>query len=231
MCIKRCLEECVVEAEIDKTVLNKNSPYYLENNGTTNYDGYVSIYGNMKNRDSIKLKLYKTSYKHRHAKKKGLSKLDCYCEKILLDKFHHIYELAEKMKSDKKGLKRHFYIKYGTGLIFIFLIPALGFIFPILFGFKKPGTGIFDYCVKDEHETNQDNCKRIYKWHDYKHIIEGMGTFSYIFFSISGIILSLIFIYILIKVIKYERLKAGIGKINRKEYIDFCKKVFKNEEY
>ncbi|CAI7717591.1 hypothetical protein PVPAM_010010000 [Plasmodium vivax] len=35
-----------------------------------------------------------------------------------------------------------------------------------------------------------------------------------------------VIIYTLVKVVKYERLKAGKGKMNRNEYFKYCKEVF-----
>ncbi|KMZ87884.1 hypothetical protein PVBG_06111, partial [Plasmodium vivax Brazil I] len=118
--------------------------------------------------------------------------------------------------------------KYGVGLIFFSLIPALGFIFPILFGVQDIGRGILSYCLSENHKehTNHGNCTSTYKWHEHKTTIEIIGYFSYIFFSFFGVIVSLAFIYIFIKVIKYERLKAGKGKMNIKEYCRFCKDIF-----
>ncbi|SCA83753.1 Protein of unknown function, putative [Plasmodium vivax] len=102
ICFKRYLAEYAGETKIDKTGLYKNSPYYFENNETSNYHDYVSTYRNMKNSDSKKLKLYKTSYRHRYSKKKGLEKLDCYCEKILFDKFDYLHNCyCEKILFDK----------------------------------------------------------------------------------------------------------------------------------
>ncbi|VUZ99797.1 Plasmodium exported protein, unknown function [Plasmodium vivax] len=102
----RYLAEYEVQKELGRTGLYKNYPYYFENHGTSNYDDHVSIYGNIKCRDSKKLKLYKTAYKHRYAKKKGLSKLDCYYEKKIFDKIEDIDRLVEKMQNDKKTLKK-----------------------------------------------------------------------------------------------------------------------------
>ncbi|KMZ96437.1 hypothetical protein PVNG_06145, partial [Plasmodium vivax North Korean] len=49
---------------------------------------------------------------------------------------------------------------------------------------------------------------------------------NYAFFFIYCTIFILSILYIFIKVVKYEKLKAGKGKMNRKEYICFCKEVF-----
>ncbi|KMZ77125.1 hypothetical protein PVIIG_06357 [Plasmodium vivax India VII] len=49
---------------------------------------------------------YKKKYKNRQSKRKGLGKLDSYCEKKVFDKFDYIYELAEKLKNDEKAFKK-----------------------------------------------------------------------------------------------------------------------------
>ncbi|KMZ88917.1 hypothetical protein PVBG_06292, partial [Plasmodium vivax Brazil I] len=73
-------------------------------------------------------------YKDRYMKKKGLSKLDCYYENKVFGKINHIRDIAEKMHNDKKRWKKFFLKKYGIVLMLFALIPAIGLIFPILFG-------------------------------------------------------------------------------------------------
>ncbi|KMZ83305.1 hypothetical protein PVBG_06152 [Plasmodium vivax Brazil I] len=233
---ERYLAEYEGEAEIDKTALYINSPYYFENKGTSNYDDNVSIYGNIKNRDSIKLNLYKTGYKHRYAKKKGLSKLDCYYEKKVFDKIDYIYDLAKKMRNDKKSFKKKIYNKFAIPLFVFALLPLLGIIFPILFE-GKFGERLIPWtrhkCPTYPTSRKDGNCGLCPK--GYYHLFTGKYSFSisYCFNAIISCILIFMVItvifYTLIKVIKYEALKAGKGKMNRKEYITFCKELLKNK--
>ncbi|CAG9485319.1 unnamed protein product [Plasmodium vivax] len=231
--IIRLLAKHDIKSELEHSRLREKLPDRRTYKSERNVYDNVSAYSGVNSKASNNLDIYMKNYKKRYMRKKGLSKLDCYCENKVFSKFNNICDIGKKMQYDAKRAKKFFLKKYGVGLIFISLIPALGFIFPILFGDHDIGRGILCYCLSKNHQDSNlhGNCTSIHKWYDYKTTIQTIGYFSYIFFSIFGIIVSLVFIYILIKVIKYERLKAGIGKMNRREYIDFCKKVFKNEEY
>ncbi|VUZ98033.1 Plasmodium exported protein, unknown function [Plasmodium vivax] len=230
ICIKRYLVEYEGEAKIGKTVLYKNSPYYFENKVTRNYDDNVSIYGNIKNSDSKKLKLYKNAYKHRYAKKKGLSKLDCYYENKIFKKIDNIYNLADKMGNDKKGFKKKILKKYGIGFIILTLIPALGLIYYILFGLDKDLRGAIELCRDTGHytgETHQNNGCAALDTKLWKSTLINIEISNFIFIFITITIILLFFIYILTKVIKYEKLKAGKGKNCLKEYYNFCKDLIR----
>ncbi|KMZ88654.1 hypothetical protein PVBG_06016 [Plasmodium vivax Brazil I] len=207
ICFRRCLEECVVETEIDKTGLNKNSPYYLENNGTSNYDENLSIYENMKNRDSIKLKLYKTGYKHRYSKKKGLFKLDCYYEGKIFNRIDEIKKLEKIMSTNKNNLKKLLYKKYGLKFIISLLFPIIGL---ILSGLSCGGGGEYKDSMLEKNgfpfEAAVSVCSLI---------------------TIASFALLLVIIYILIKIIKYQKLKAGKGKMSVMEYCRFCNEILR----
>ncbi|KMZ82061.1 hypothetical protein PVIIG_06366 [Plasmodium vivax India VII] len=170
---------------------------------------------------------YLKSYKNRYSRKKGLSKLDCYCEKNVLDKIHGLYGVGEKLRNEKKSFKKFFLKKYGIGLIIFALIPAVGFIYSILFGVKNGGRGIFKLCVDIEH-TNDGNSLQCNDVHQYKWdtTLNNIGYFNYVFTFIMLFVVLVVVIYILMKVIKYEKLKAGKSKMNIKEYCTLCKDVF-----
>ncbi|VVA00295.1 Plasmodium exported protein, unknown function, partial [Plasmodium vivax] len=218
------------QRELERTRLREKlsdrRPYTEKRNVSDN----ISVYSHVKRNESNNIDVYMKNYKRRYGKKKGLSKLDCYYENKVFRKFNHIRDIAEKVQYNEKRAKKFFLRKYGTVLIFLSLIPALGFVFPILFGVQEIGKGALDYCLNKNHRGGS-TCTAKYGWYDHKTKIEIIGYFSYIFFSFFGVIVSLVFIYIMIKVIKYERIKAGRGKMNRKEYIDFCKKLLKNEKF
>ncbi|KNA01600.1 hypothetical protein PVNG_05965 [Plasmodium vivax North Korean] len=208
ICFKRYLAESGGETEIDKAVLYKNSPYNFENNGTSNYDENVSIYGNMKNRDSIKLKLYKISYKHRHTKKKGLSKLDCYCEGKIFNRIDEINKLVKNMGNDKNNFKKILHKKYGLKFTLSCLFTLIGIIVSSIY-----------YGCGGNTEYSDIELGTIK--------IPGEGALPVIgiliilnFIILSGII------YIIIKIIKYEKLKAAKGKMSVMEYCRFCKDIF-----
>ncbi|KMZ89601.1 hypothetical protein PVMG_06185 [Plasmodium vivax Mauritania I] len=207
----------------------------LQNKVSYNRDNYKLDNGKGNNNTFEQLKLgrsnnvynYLRSYKKRYSKKNGLSKLDCYCEKILLDKIHGLHGVGGKSMHEKESFKKIILKKSGIGLILFSLITSLSFIFPILFGFEDLGNGLLDFCTLSNHKDDStiESCT---KWHKYKW--ENSLTYIYLATKVLTypmIIIMLLFIfYTLIKVIKYEKLKSGKDKMSLKEYFRFCKDVF-----
>ncbi|VVA00257.1 Plasmodium exported protein, unknown function [Plasmodium vivax] len=201
--------------------------------------GDISMYSQVKKEKPNNLDIYMRNYKDRYMKKKGLSKLDCYYENKVFGKLCHIREVVQKMHNDKKLSKRSFFKKHGLGLFLFALIPAFGLIFPILFGIGGQNPGVLGLCTdghfkdvnsnKVHKSTDDDNdigkCFRKLLY-DNKDTIDTIKYINMAFSFIVVTIVLLIFIYIFAKVIKYERIKFGKGKMNRKEYIRFCKEVF-----
>ncbi|KMZ87871.1 hypothetical protein PVBG_05808 [Plasmodium vivax Brazil I] len=189
----------------------------------------ISIYGKIRKKKPDNFEAYVNNYKRRYRKKKGLSKLDCYCEKKVFDKILYMRELSEKVHNDKKRFKKIFLKKYGIGLILLSLIPSLGFIYYILYGAGNWGDGVFEICRESGHTSVDDTsgkCKKCTDKYIFKGHLEYMEIFNAIF-SFTMITIILIFlIYIIIKLIKYEKLRAGKGKMNLMEYCRFCKDVF-----
>ncbi|SCA82120.1 Protein of unknown function, putative, partial [Plasmodium vivax] len=214
--------------------LSDRRTYKNERNVYDNLSAYSRVHKNASNN----VELYMKNYKKRYMKKRGLSKLDCYYENKVFDKFNQICDIGKKMKYDEKRSKKFFLKKYGIGLIIFALIPALGLIFPILFGIRRGMPGILGECPNeatgDNHfesnGTHKDSgqfagCHRIWIY-DYERTIKIFGIVSYIFSFIMVAIVLLVVFYILIKVIKYEKLKAGKGKMSVKEYCRLCKDIF-----
>ncbi|SCA83470.1 Plasmodium exported protein, unknown function, partial [Plasmodium vivax] len=231
----RLLARYEQNTELEHTGLRKKisdrSPYKKEKNAY----GNISTYSQVKRKAPNYIDVYMKNYKNRYIKKRGLSKLDCYYENKVFDKFNQICDIGKKMKYDEKRSKKFFLKKYGIGLILFALIPVLGFIFPILFGFSRKMPGILGPCTNDHFYENNDgkhknslgyqNCSS--EWIEKQHtLIQNLECANFIFTIIMVSIVILFIIYILIKVIKYEKIKAGKGKMNRKEYMDFCKKIF-----
>ncbi|KMZ96423.1 hypothetical protein PVNG_05958 [Plasmodium vivax North Korean] len=168
-------------------------------------------------------------YKRRYKKKKGIFKLDCYCEKKVFDKFSHMYKIAKNM-NDEKRFSKYFFKKYGIALIIFSLLPLLGLLLPLLFHAEEKGKAIinlcFSNCTKHAAASGQDDHKNKFiqapfeddKWP----IIEYANI---IFLYVSLITFLLVIFYALIKLVKYERLKAGKGKMSVKEYYSFCKNL------
>ncbi|KMZ76711.1 hypothetical protein PVIIG_05710 [Plasmodium vivax India VII] len=179
---------------------------------------------------------YKKDYNHRYNKKKGLAKLDCYYEKKVFDSIDEIYELSRKVNNSKKILKKKMYKKFGYRHIFFSLLPLFGLILHVLFSEIGPFT---KYCPSDCDEkhkiSNKQEIAEIHQEAKLKlapintvttQIIVILHTLFFVTLSISVITVT---IYIFIKVIKYERLKSGKGKMNLKEYCRFCKDLINSK--
>ncbi|CAG9483820.1 unnamed protein product [Plasmodium vivax] len=199
--------------------------------------GDISMYSQVKKEKPNNLDIYMRNYKDRYMKKKGLSKLDCYYENKVFGKLCHIREVVQKMHNDKKLSKRSFFKKHGLGLFLFALIPAFGLIFPILFGIGGQNPGVLGLCKGDhfddvennkKHKSGDDDIGKCFRklLYDNKELIDIMKYINMLFSFILVTTVLLVFVYIFYKVIKYERIKSGKGKMNRKEYIKYCKEVF-----
>ncbi|VUZ98014.1 Plasmodium exported protein, unknown function [Plasmodium vivax] len=197
--------------------------------GKKNVADDLSISYQLNKKRSNNVDNYMKNYKRRYEKKKGLYKLDCYCEKKVFDKLNYIYTLSDKMRNDKKGFKKKIHKKYGIGFIILSLIPALGLIFYILFGCGKDLPGAIGLCMDKshygdrKHKTN-NGCTLLYR-DEWDQTLGNIGLANEIFSFTMITIVLLFFIYIFIKVIKYKKLKAGKGKMSINEYYRFCKEL------
>ncbi|VVA00182.1 Plasmodium exported protein, unknown function [Plasmodium vivax] len=198
-----------------------------------NLSGNTSTYSHVKKKESNNIDIYMKNYKDRYTQKKGLSKLDCYCEKKLFDKICYIDNLREKMKSNKKSLKKKIIKKYGYALIIISLVPVILGIFPLLH--NRLYSLLPKFCLEKCGLKHKDKIKDIQgneKFH-YNVLLPISKTTWYALNYLNSFILWLsiffvlsLVIYIFLKLIKYERLRRGKGKMNVKEYYRFCKDVF-----
>ncbi|KMZ79365.1 hypothetical protein PVIIG_05996 [Plasmodium vivax India VII] len=187
----------------------------------------ILTYGSLKTDGLNYLDTYKKNYKKRYSKKSGLAKIDCYIENIVFDKFDKIRDVGNKWNNDKMLLKKKIKKEYGTFLILFALLPCLGLIFHILFGNEKIGRGIIKICLgtRETHRQAFDQCDGI---HDLisKDTLYHISYANSVFSFLMTIIVIFFFIYILVKVIKYERLKEGKSKMRKKDYFNYCKEVF-----
>ncbi|KMZ89632.1 hypothetical protein PVMG_06135 [Plasmodium vivax Mauritania I] len=179
--------------------------------------------------------VYMKDYKNRYGKKKGLAKWDCYCERKLFNKINNIIHISENMKNDEKLYKKKKYNKYVIYLILFGLFPFLGSIMPLLFGehgllAKKMcfSTCKFDHVkgsgtVEENRAEQVHKAKNIYLSSIDKDTFEKIGIVNDVFLWLSFSIVLLILLYVLIKIIKYARIKSGKGKMSVKDYCHFCK--------
>ncbi|VUZ99540.1 Plasmodium exported protein, unknown function [Plasmodium vivax] len=225
--IIRLLAKHDIKRELEYSKLREKlpdrRPYKIERHA---YDN-LSPYSVLKSKASNNIDMYMKNYKKRYMSKKGLSKLDCYYENKVFCMFNNICDIGIKMKYNEKRAKKFFLKKYGIRFILVALTPALSLIFPIIFGVGGGSRGIIDYCLNSNHTEGKTHsgCSKT-SLTDYKDIIDHV-SYAPLIFSFIMITISILFIiYILIKVIKYEKMKAGKGKMNMKEYCRFCKDIF-----
>ncbi|SCA83515.1 Protein of unknown function, putative [Plasmodium vivax] len=200
---KKGLEKLDFYCEKKKNI-EEEIPHNYEINELDNASDDKSIYRNLNKNSSNHMYSYRKNFKNTYAKKKGLEKLDFYCEKKIFNNIDKIYKLAENRNYDKKSFKNIIVKKYGYKIIFFTLFSLLGLIVPIL--------------VWAEVKVLPDSLKCV--------IHKLIPDINYAFFTIYCTIFILTILYIFIKIVKYEKLKAGKGKMNRKEYICFCKEIF-----
>ncbi|VVA00177.1 Plasmodium exported protein, unknown function [Plasmodium vivax] len=225
----RLLAKHMPKNDLHKTHVRPNYVDYGMNKNIKNGAEKKSTYSQVKGDSLNKLDAYKKGYKHRHSKKKGLAKFECHCEKKIFDKIEYINSLGEGKKSGKKSFTKTILNKYTISFFLFSLLPFLGLLIPILFGDKDAGKNYFKVfwgdCTKPKNQQTDPSCQ-----FDYLHIPENASwaifclnyIFSYAFLAVSIIFI----IYTFIKIIKYEKLKAGKGKMSAKEYVNFCKDIF-----
>ncbi|KMZ84001.1 hypothetical protein PVBG_06374 [Plasmodium vivax Brazil I] len=203
--LNRLLSKTESEFGSDQYNIKDDTFEKYESNELENESEETSIFRRLKKNNSNYMYSYRKNFKNTYEKKKGLEKLDCYCEKKIFNNIDKIYKLAGNGNYDKKTFKNIIIKKYGYKIIFFSLFSLLGLIVPILVWAK---VGVIPSTLKNG-------------------ILENLiPDVNYAFFIPYCTIFLLTIFYIFIKVVKYEKLKAGKGKMNRKEYICFCKKVF-----
>ncbi|KMZ96488.1 hypothetical protein PVNG_05841 [Plasmodium vivax North Korean] len=221
----RSLTKSIHRKELYNTELGRKTPYHGENKKINNLSDDISAYTKLKKRGLNNYDLYRKVYKHRYAKKNALAKLDCLCEKKLFDKFDYICDLSEKLKNERKSFKRVLFQKYGIGLILLSLIPLLGIIVPLYLYEKYTKKKLFPFFNGAVEGYKIGGCRPF--WKDFAgftitneiHINTWklISKLNIAFIVASTIIILIIIFFILIKINKYKRLKAGKGKMNLKE--------------
>ncbi|VUZ99551.1 Plasmodium exported protein, unknown function [Plasmodium vivax] len=164
-----------------------------------------NTYEQLKRGRSNRIEAYLKCYNQRYAKKKGLKKWDCYCEKKVFDKIDKIVKYIEQKNINEKNITKVVFKKYGLPLILLSLIPLFGIIIPILtinndHIVKKCGVQIISKGNKKYYRHRHDNCTLF---------PIGCVFLNNIIFSLSVFTIIFLIIYTIIKVAKYERIKAG----------------------
>ncbi|SCA60647.1 Plasmodium exported protein, unknown function [Plasmodium vivax] len=143
-----------------------------------------STYKRLKREGLNDMEIYKKSFQCKYNKKKGLAKLDGYCEKKIFDKIDNMCEIAKMMNDEKKRYKKVFK-KYGLPFVLSGLFVLIAGIIVAL-------------------ENYNVNCS--YKFYSFE---EGIKIIGSILFYVLPVIIFLVLFYIAIKFIKYERLIDG----------------------
>ncbi|CAI7717575.1 Plasmodium exported protein, unknown function [Plasmodium vivax] len=227
---QRSLAKQVYKNKVDHSRIRNK---LLDNNSHNNVkctSDDLSRYSQLKKKGLNDLDLYKKLYKHRYSKKNVLGKFDCYCKKKIFDKFDYINELKEKLQHDKRSFNKNLNKIFDIPLILFALFPLIGFIIPLL---KNEKFGIIQRCFNDcdikEHLTTEGSPNT--HMENYPKILIDKSTWNNIiyvdfaFTCIAVIIVLCVVLYILIKVIKYKKLKSGRDKMSLKEYYRFTKSL------
>ncbi|SCA83680.1 Plasmodium exported protein, unknown function, partial [Plasmodium vivax] len=203
----RSLAKHEYKEELDDLKLEENLVDYERPSNIKNEEHVTSTYAHLKKRRPINMLSYKKDYQRRYYKKKGLAKLDCYCENKLFRRIDELYKLADSMKNDKRPFRKALIKKYRVHICFTMFFYILGALICI------------SDCIIKNHGKGINGA--IYK--QIKHFIQTIGD---IFVYVFPTILLLLTIYISIKYLQYESIKAGRGKMNKKDYFKYCKEVF-----
>ncbi|VUZ99792.1 Plasmodium exported protein, unknown function [Plasmodium vivax] len=190
----------------------KNIAYDDDNHKYVKEKRNSGTYAKLKEHTSHNFEDYKKNMNSRLKKKKGIMKLDCYCENKIFNSMDKFDKLVENMNSNKGIINKILFKKFGLRIIFTFLFATSGIIFIVL---DK---------TKDSANNNKCLLHRLGDNDDIIHMISAL-------FFIIGIIFFLVCIYLLIKTIKYEGIKRGTRKMKPKEYFYLFKESFSTKRY
>ncbi|KMZ76818.1 hypothetical protein PVIIG_05694 [Plasmodium vivax India VII] len=187
----------------------------LEHSGNYKlFDGKegLSPYAKLKEDYSNNYRTYMKVLKRKYPKKKGFKKLDCYCEEKIFNKIENFDKIADNMICSKRNFINIFLKKYSFHLISFFYIISIGSIIPILNLHKYEKKGETSKSIWEHHGISP------YPFHTYSFI-----------YLILLIIIIFALIYTLLKIVKYDGIKAGKNKMKPKEYISFIKETYINK--
>ncbi|KMZ76621.1 hypothetical protein PVIIG_05465 [Plasmodium vivax India VII] len=227
MYFNRLLAKHELHKELKTPRLRENSINTGINKKMKNNTDDISTYGNIKKAILNDLDAYKKGYKSRQSKKKGFSKLECYCEKKVFDKIDYVYEIADNYRNNARFYKRKLFSKCIFPLYFFGLLPFLGLIMPLLFNESSPIAKLrgSDHDTGSCTKREEHKCDQLTEAIITKSTWETLVVLNKILLFALIIIVLIVNTYILIKFIKYEKLKAGKSKMSVKEYCRLCKDV------
>ncbi|CAI7723125.1 Plasmodium exported protein, unknown function [Plasmodium vivax] len=167
---------------------------------------YVNKYEKLNQNQLNNLEIYMKNLKYGYSKKKGIKKLNCYFEKEIFNEINRLKNFSRNVENDKMNFKLSFLIKRGISIIAFSLIPSVGLIFYILFaGTKK---SLMSWCTNVPVQP-EAYCVGKCIVHSSIEMLDFVKEVNMIFAIILVIIVLSLTIYIMIKVIKYERINSG----------------------
>ncbi|KNA02420.1 hypothetical protein PVNG_05041 [Plasmodium vivax North Korean] len=210
-----------IYSKITYRILQENKVHNKLTNKNVNYrDNYklfdgregLTTYAKLKEKNSNNFVAYKKPLKRDYSKMKGLKKLDCFCEERIFNAIENFDKTADNMKCSKKNFFKIIYKKYTSNIIIFCFFICFGNIIPILNTIqykmsKGGGYGSF---------WNYIGIRNY-----YCEIYQNLLIIIYIILILGSI-------YILIKIVKYDGIKAGKSKMKAKEYFSFIKKTYIN---
>ncbi|KMZ76921.1 hypothetical protein PVIIG_05807 [Plasmodium vivax India VII] len=230
---KRLLAKHELKKNLYKTHERPNYIDYRMNKDIKNEAEKKSTYSQVMGDKLNELDAYKKDYNRRYGRKKGLSRLECYFEKNVFDNIDYIDGLVEKMQNNKKLLKKTLWYNFGIRFILFSLIPVIWLIVPLVpYGYFAANYNCYDDCKKDSHKNA--GASAVYTHNDTKYhrapiketTWDAITIVNTVLYCVTAFIVLSIIIYIFIKFIKYQRLKACRSKMSIKEYCKFCKSLF-----
>ncbi|CAG9482292.1 unnamed protein product [Plasmodium vivax] len=204
--LNRLLARHELETQSKHISLYGNSLEYKNNQKIKNIKECESIYGRMKENN---LKNNRKTDIHKNAKMKRITKLDGYCEQTILNEIDKINAFAKNMYNIRNYNKKVLHKKYRLRFILLCLFPFIGII-------------IMALSIEYSSENACKNCRDLL----YNSCLIEKGAISaHAFLIISSYIILLLIIYFIRKYIKYEKIKAGKGKMSIKEYFLWLKDI------
>ncbi|VVA00296.1 Plasmodium exported protein, unknown function [Plasmodium vivax] len=191
--------------EFQRTILHNKASDARYNHNLRNEKGNKNTYEHLKNDKLNNVDIYLKSYKSRYAKKKGLKKFDCFYEKKLFSLINKLEKHMEKNNLSKNRIKGVLFTKYGLPFILLSLLPILSYALP----YWKITTN-YEYKKPDGYTLNDNNGSPVDKI-PIKITTEDTSLNCILLYISITFILSLI-IYTYIKILKYQRIKAGMLK-------------------
>ncbi|KMZ96434.1 hypothetical protein PVNG_06142 [Plasmodium vivax North Korean] len=196
-----------VHDKLPNKKLNHSGNYKL-------FDGKEGLtpYAKLKEDYSDNYRTYMRVLKRKYPKKKGLKKLDCYCEEKIFIAIENFDKISDSKICSKRNFINIFLKKYNLYLMSFFFFISFGSIIPIL----------------NNVECNVSADKYESLWKNIGLSASPFLIYTF-FFIISLIIIIFAIIYTLQKIVKYDGIIAGKNKMKAKEYISFIKETYINK--